>query len=314
MAGSAKRPPSARWKSYEGWDYNGMKQRLEQFMESIDKQALCNHVEEVTQKKAHMSEPFSAGQFWCCFEFVLEDQSLVIGRVRLPRHPSSNGTITESSESYAIQCEVATMSFLQANAPKVPSPRLYAYAPPGSQQAKAVGACYMLIEGFYGNTLQDVQFDICDLPLHTQEYIIAQWTSIQTELATFSFPKIESISHFNGAEPTIGPLGAAVAEGFPRPGPFNSTHEYFTAVGQSRYTLARKAALEDPEYDRFTLLGTSIFRDIVSLTELFKDESTLFQLNHMDLGTQNILVDEDYNFLAPCHNRLGVCANRALFK
>lgn len=159
MARTAKKNPSARWSSYEEWDYNGMKQRLEQFMADINKLALLKHVEEHTGKKATMSEPFSAGQYWCCFEFVMEDKSLVIARVRLPRHPDSNEATTEDSVSYAIQCEMATMSYLQNNPINVPSPKLYVYAPPGSAKANDVGACYMLIEGFYRNTLQDVKFD-----------------------------------------------------------------------------------------------------------------------------------------------------------
>lgn len=165
MTAASKKPPSARWKSFEGWDYNGMKQRLEQFMERVHKAALLEHVERVSGKTAKMSEPFSAGQYWCCFEFILDDHSLVIARVRLPQHPDSNENTTEDSELYAIQCEVATMEFLQNNATTVPAPKLYTYEPPGSRQALAVGACYMLIEGFYGNTLQDVEFDICDLPV-----------------------------------------------------------------------------------------------------------------------------------------------------
>ena len=278
-----------------------MKERLEVFMLSIDKSALLKHVESVTAKTAKMSEPFSAGQYWCCFEFVLEDESLVIARVRLPPHPNSDKTTisTDKSATYAIECEAATMSFLQSKPISVPAPKLYALALPGSEQAEAVGACYMLIEGFYGNTLQDVQSDICALPLDTQEHIISQWTAIQAELATFSFPKIGSISHFSEKDgPTIGPLASAIAENFRHPGPFNSGYEYFTAVGEARYLSARKDASGSDESDNFALIGTSIFRDIVLRTELFKGTETSFPFTHMDMGTQNILVDDDFNFLA----------------
>ncbi|KAF2013272.1 hypothetical protein BU24DRAFT_442411 [Aaosphaeria arxii CBS 175.79] len=304
MTVAFKTPPSARWKSFEGWDYNGMKQRLEQFMSTIHKAALLEHVERVSGKAATMSEPFSAGQYWCCFEFVLDDHSLIIARARLPRHPDSNENTTDASELYAIQCEVATMKFLQSNVTTIPAPKLYAYEPPGSQQAVEVGACYMLIEGFYGNTLQDVKFDICDLPVNTQEHIIARWTSIQAELATFSFAQIGSISHFptDGQDvPTIGPLAAAVAENFSSGGPFATSQQYFAAVGEARYTSARKdisEAGELGESDRFCVLGAFIFCDIVFNTELFKDRMSSFHLNHMDMGTQNILVDDDFNFLA----------------
>ncbi|KAF2827128.1 hypothetical protein CC86DRAFT_406351 [Ophiobolus disseminans] len=48
----------------------------------------------------------------------------------------------------------------------------------------------------------------------------------------------------------------------------------------------------------FCVLGALVFCDIVSRTEMFKDEKPSFHLNHMDLGAQNILVDDDFNFLA----------------
>jgi len=146
-----------------------MKERLEKFMSTIDRSALMEHVERISKKTATMSDAFSAGQFWCCFEFMLDGGNLIIARVRLPRHPDTKKSVNEASELYAIECEVATMKFLQEGIDSVVStPRLYAYEPPGSQQAGLVGACYMLMQGFFGNSLQDVKFDICDLPVWTR--------------------------------------------------------------------------------------------------------------------------------------------------
>ena len=45
------------------------------------------------------------------------------------------------------------MKFLWANVRTVPVPELYAYEAPGSAWAIKAGATYMLIEGFYGNSL-----------------------------------------------------------------------------------------------------------------------------------------------------------------
>lgn len=49
--------------------------------------------------------------------------------------------------------------------PSIPVPRVYASERMGSRLAKEAGATggYMLLEGFNGNTLQDVEFDICSL-------------------------------------------------------------------------------------------------------------------------------------------------------
>lgn len=55
------------------------------------------------------------------------------------------------------------MSFVRQKLPRVKVPCVYAYEGIGSDLASSVGAAYMLLEGFYGNTLQDTVFDICDL-------------------------------------------------------------------------------------------------------------------------------------------------------
>lgn len=162
---TARVPPSARWTSFDSWDYNGMKERLESFMSTLNKSTLVQHAEQVMGQKFSISEPFSAGQYWACFELIAANGSLIIARVRLPRHPDSTDAVSEQSELYSITCEVATMAFLQEKVTTVPFPCLYAYAGPGSQWAVDAGATYMLIEGFYGNTLQDIQFDICQLPV-----------------------------------------------------------------------------------------------------------------------------------------------------
>jgi hypothetical protein len=140
--------------------------------------------------------------------------------------------------------------------------------------------------------------------INTQERIITEWTLIQAELSTFSFPQVGSISHFskdNNSEPTIGPLAFAPAEHFPSSGPFPTSEQYFTALASARYTTTRnKLSSSDglSESDRFSVLGTFVFCDIVSSTDLFKDKELSFPLNHMDMGTQNILVDDEFNFLA----------------
>lgn len=320
IAQQSEKIPSSRWTSYDGWDYNGMKERLETFMARINKSALVTHAEELTGNNVSISEPFSAGQFWCCFELVDADGTLLIARVRLPRHPDSNDRVDEKSELYAIECEVATMEFLGESIEGVPFPRLHAYEGPSSQRAADVGATYMLIEGFFGNTLQDVQFDICVLPVgvfilfefllltnqitqvNVQDHIIAQWTRIQAELASFTFPTVGSISRFSKEKgATIDRLCVAKAESFDRCGPFTSSVAYFAAVGRARNLQACRENEEDGgEGDVFSRLGPYVFQDIVNKTALFNGPSNYgpFLFNHMDMGTQNILVDDDFNFLA----------------
>ncbi|KAK3305214.1 uncharacterized protein B0T15DRAFT_531661 [Chaetomium strumarium] len=70
--------PSRRWTSFDGWDYNGMKERLQTALVNIDKPALLRYAERIKGQKVIMSGPFSADQYWICFEMIAEDESLVI--------------------------------------------------------------------------------------------------------------------------------------------------------------------------------------------------------------------------------------------
>jgi hypothetical protein len=99
-AQSSKTLPSSRWTSFDDWDYNGMKERLQTLLARLDKSVLLRHAESIMGQKLIMSEPFSAGQYWICFELVAEDGSLVIARVRLPRHPDVLSAVTEEDELY----------------------------------------------------------------------------------------------------------------------------------------------------------------------------------------------------------------------
>jgi hypothetical protein len=132
-----------------------------------------------------------------------------------------------------------------------------------------------------------------------QEHIIIQWTSVQAELATFTFPQIGSISHFSkdtGA--IIGKLSTAVAEGLSDEGPFTEAGDYFTAVTEAKFRQACKNDIANDGSNIFTRLGPFVFEDIVYNTALFKTGGGPFHLDHMDMGTQNILVDQYFNFLA----------------
>lgn len=112
-----------------------------------------------------MSQPFSAGQYWVCFELVAQDGSVVIARVRLPRHPDTPLHVTEHDETYSIACEIETMRFIREKLPGLPLPEVYAYESMDSDWSNRAGATYMLLEGFRGNSIQDLAFDLCQLPV-----------------------------------------------------------------------------------------------------------------------------------------------------
>ena len=128
---------------------------------------------------------------------------------------------------------------------------------------------------------------------------MAQWTMAQAQLATLAYPQIGSITAITeSGEPVIGKLSTAAAEGLVPQGPFSTATEYFTAIGKA---ALRRAELQDDERNRdsasFSRLGAFVFLDIVQTTDLFGAPQNLFPFNHMDLGMQNIIVDDDFNFL-----------------
>jgi hypothetical protein len=61
--------------------------------------------------------------------------SLIIARVRLPKHPNNTDAVNEQSELYLIMCEVATMMILCKKITDIPFPRLHTYTSLGSQWA-----------------------------------------------------------------------------------------------------------------------------------------------------------------------------------
>lgn len=101
-----------------------MKERLESALQSVDKAALIAHGESITGQRLSMSEPFSAGQYWICFEMVAEDESSMIARVRLPRHPETPARIRDEDVAYATSCEVATMQYVRSKLASIAIPRV----------------------------------------------------------------------------------------------------------------------------------------------------------------------------------------------
>lgn len=89
-----------------------MKEHLESVLAGLNKNVLLFHAQLIKGQKLSMSEYFSVGQFWICFEMAAEDGSPVIARVRLPRHPNTLPTVTEDDKLYTVSCEVARMQFV----------------------------------------------------------------------------------------------------------------------------------------------------------------------------------------------------------
>lgn len=117
---------------------------------------------------------------------------------------------------------------------------------------------------------------------------MAQWTEIQAELATLTYPTIGSISSFSeDDEPVFGKLAASFSGEIDSGGPFATANDYFTALADTTISKLQGSSR----------LGAFIIRNIVLKTALF-ESSAPFPLNHMDLGAQNILVNDNFDFIA----------------
>jgi hypothetical protein len=161
--------------------------------------------------------------------------------------------------------------------------------------------CNLIFASFRCDPLYIPHVLVFVIPLEqisTQEHLITQWISIQAKLATFTFPQIGSTSHFsNVTSAIIGKLSTAVAKGLLDEGPFKEAWDYFAAVAEAKFCQACKNNVANNGGNIFTRLGPFVFKDIVHNTALFNTGGGQFHLDHMDMGTHNILILQ-----FPCHN------------
>lgn len=130
---------------------------------------------------------------------------------------------------------------------------------------------------------------------------MTKWTDVQVQLAQLTHPKIGSISCINlNGNPIIGKLATASLVGLVSAGPFSTAVEYLLAVGDATIKIHSRNE-ECEESSSFARVGAPTFCDIVRNSGLFKStrgKEEVFPLNHMDMGTQNILIDDSYNVSA----------------
>jgi hypothetical protein len=186
----------------------------------------------------------------------------------------------------------------------------------------------MLIEGFYGNTLQDVEFDMCQLEVSITYLKETRSSDANDRRSGHSLQLVSTLSP--SGQPST--MACAVAESYPTGGPFKTAYEFFVETAKARYAGA-KADAAKPEEDCegedkgvdddkkeekgpkdygeedmveeeakiWHALGPYIFLSIVTSTEIFASRpgnSGPFPLNYMDFGTQNILVNDNFDILA----------------
>ncbi|KAF6804847.1 hypothetical protein CMUS01_14754 [Colletotrichum musicola] len=307
---SRRELPSKRWTSLDG-RVDDTRARLQTAITTINKSALVEHAQHIKGQDVTMSLPFSVGQCSVCFELVAEDGTLIIAKVAMPHDPDDPAARSPEKQAYSLACEASTLQFVKLKMPDFLVPRVYAHEGPGSPLAIEVGAAYMLLEGLYGNTLQDVAPDLTLLSVNKlqfplawpkgpfltktqeekQKHILAQWTQVQQDLAAITYPRIASICGVSTAgRAAWGRPADPLLDNLDLAGPLSDSIEYFTAVADKAI-----ATLDPPGK-----LAAQIFRDIVQSIGFFKDWEAYgaFSLHHMDLSPHNILVDEELNFVA----------------
>lgn len=162
-----------------------------------------------------------------------------------------------------------------------------------------------------------MQFSICKLPVRTS-YIPpvlsfpnpagadlnagAHYHTVDfrpSRTSNLHISKTGSIPHFsNDTGAIIGRLPTAIAEDLIDVGSFTEAWDYFAAVAEAKFGRAWKNNVADDDNSSFNRLSPFVLKDMVNNTTILKTGGGAFHLDHMDMGTQNILVDQRFNFLA----------------
>lgn len=201
--------------------------------------------------------------------------------------------------------EMSTFKFLKLNS-KIPVPEVYGYDFQ-SNRDNAVGVTYMLVQKLPGFKVPELSMGNKDLDLQRASRFHSQLADVILELGTFKFDKIGSLRE-SQTEPgtfevaplydfyTTYPLARGQTQ--QNRGPFSSTSEYFNALSDLNIRDAltnyspklEQGPPVDQEIARFHLIK----KMIPAFTENPSNDGP-FYLQHLDLTSENILVDEECN-------------------
>ncbi|KAF8963627.1 hypothetical protein BDZ97DRAFT_985523 [Flammula alnicola] len=241
------------------------------------------------------------GGFNVLFEIVFADGITWFARCPLPYNCSPRMRLTILCISYA-----TALKYIKLHT-SIPVPEVLACRS-RSDKENDVGVSYMLMERIPGRTL-----DLQDIDEDEEEYeptraaaekVFRQLAGFIMQLASLQFDKIGNlqeqpvgsgafcVSEYFDAGILFPPERGQIYDASSSKGPFSTVSEYHSAILSLNENFA---AVDEEDEDGDYLCSVQQCHLIQPKISLPQYEKGPFVLNHDDLSSSNILVDDDYN-------------------
>ncbi|KAF5988315.1 phosphotransferase enzyme family protein [Fusarium bulbicola] len=266
-------------------------QARREFIESLDLSAICALASKYNSNKSCRVVNKASGSFNVCFfvEFVTDEPKWV---VRVPIEPAVNNPWDK------LLSEMTTIQYLEHHT-QIPLPCVRAYGRGAILTKSGIGTQMFLITDFIEGHSLDRKRLLVAKEEHRRNFY-SQLIDILTELHGLRFPWIGSLmpNPDDPSRPIIGPVMSMSANTLrlPPPSMFSSAMAYmkyqFSLVSGFFSPPVRDHTIEDIRHEIFAL--HALERIFEQLVDPQLDHGP-FILNHQDLRSPNIIVDDDLN-------------------
>ncbi|VUC32908.1 unnamed protein product [Clonostachys rosea] len=311
--------PAAEWTSYKNLQ-KCSKKRITRCLKRLDQTPALEEAERIFGRKFESkTTAFSAGRKWICIQFLSEpkpgeeDCLAIIMRVRVP--PARDNVLSDSfkkNENAGFFREQHSAKVLGEHLNGIRIPAIYHVSPWGSPLANIAGYPFMLMECVRGHKLRDILWHkgiatYSKLDTAIQDHLMSQWAALVAEISTLGSNHIGPIAAFDSVSGAGGTWGddPTMMYQFTDCGLFTRPSHYF-GFNLRRKTLELSQAIMDQHgSDQAVVtaefLGVLVFGNI--LLEHFgigdeEKQPVEFPLVHRTLTEKNILMDDEFNFVA----------------
>ena len=152
----------------------------------------------------------------------------------------------------------------------------------------------MIFDYIHGSTISSLPDETIEA---NREYLLRQMAHIQATLTSCTFPTIGTITESSPNEFTI------TADSETGKGPFATSHDYYTAVADTRYLdyaskLMEYSSLGPTAHNAEEVQAQFLPLPFSSLIRTYPNSSGPFGLANVDLGFHNLLVDENLDVVS----------------
>ncbi|KEZ43681.1 hypothetical protein SAPIO_CDS4297 [Scedosporium apiospermum] len=278
-------PPDQGFPAVTDDQYNKIRKA---FIESLDPDAVCALASKHNNSKACQVVKKASGSFNVCFfvEFDLDGSKWI---VRVPIEPALDDPWDK------LLSEVTTMQYLECNT-QIPVPHIRAYGRDITLTKNGTGTQMFTITDLIPGEPLDRKFLIEAKEEHRRNFY-SQLIDSLTELRKLEFPSIGSLmpNPDGSPHPVLGPvlsMSAATLRQPPQPA-LTSAKEYmkhrFSLISSFFSPPVSDHTVDEIKQEIFALDGLErIFQQVID--PRFDDGP--FVLNHLDLRSANIIVDE----------------------